>query len=214
MLIINKYVPFSIKPSKVQHVYSILTPRPMVYGLFLVAFSQNRILAIAVYPSLTATATCQAKAGFGVSGEDFSLLSERSTTGSHPTLAGRQEWGKRDLHQTLACLLFKGDGVIHYQQRTTLSGFRRSTSLLSPGGIAYDLCPFNPDAFRQLILIKINIDKQQSRGLQDAFDRHRHRTHEYQRHRTKSPPLCRGGMRYIHGFLAIPVGTRSTTQPP
>lgn len=73
MLIINKYVTFSIKPSKVRHVYSILMLRPVVYWTFFVAFPQNGILAIAVYPSLAATVICQAKAGPVVSREGFGL---------------------------------------------------------------------------------------------------------------------------------------------
>lgn len=73
MLIINKYVTFSIKPSKVQHVYSILILRPTVYWMFFVAFSQSGILVIAVHPSLAATVVCQAKARLLVSREDFGL---------------------------------------------------------------------------------------------------------------------------------------------
>lgn len=73
MLIINKYVIFSIKPAKVQHVYSILMLCPMLYRIFFVASRQNRILTVAAYPSLAPTGICQVKARLPISREAFGL---------------------------------------------------------------------------------------------------------------------------------------------
>lgn len=92
----NKYVTFSIRTSKVWHAHSIWMLCPMVYWLFLVAFSQNRTLASAGHPSLATTVVRQA--------EEALLFQEKTLAwavnyGITSKSAGRKEWAKRDLHQ-------------------------------------------------------------------------------------------------------------------
>lgn len=115
----NKYVTFSIRTSKVWHAHSIWMLCPMVYWLFLVAFSQNRTLASAGHPSLATTVVRQAEEALLFQEKTLAWAVNYGIT-SKGERSGQSVTCTKCFLRSFVCHLFKGNGVIHYWQKNSV----------------------------------------------------------------------------------------------